>query len=103
MSYGENRQTDGQTDIQDDRIKHSCEILNKLCCSTYTTIPQEWVRVHVHYVVLHALCMYIMENLQFDRVQGHVRDPSSNSMLLLTSSIYVQNFSILRPIVFELW
>ena len=28
MSYRENRQTDGRTDIQDDRIKHSSGILN---------------------------------------------------------------------------
>ena len=47
--------------------------------------------VHVQYV-----------NLQFDRVKGHARDPSSKSMLLLTSSIYVQSFIILRLIVLEL-
>ena len=43
------------------------------------------------------------ENLQFDQVKGHVRDPSLNSVLLLTSSIYVRNFINLRHIVLELW
>ena len=39
---------------------------------------------------------------QFDRFKGHVRDPSSNSMLLLTSSIIVPGFIILRRRVNEL-
>ena len=43
------------------------------------------------------------ENLQFDWVKGHARDPSSNSMLLLTSSVYVPSFIILRLMVIELW
>ena len=43
------------------------------------------------------------ENLQFDQVKGHALDPSSNTRLLLTSSINVQNFNILRLIVLELW
>ena len=55
-----------------------------LCSLTYT--------LNVHY-----------ENLQFERVTSHVRDPSSNSMLLLTSSVYVHSFVILRLIVLELW
>ena len=42
------------------------------------------------------------ENLKFDRVKGHVRDPSLNSMLLLTSSVFVPSFIILRLIVLEL-
>ena len=42
------------------------------------------------------------ENLKFDLVKGHVRDPPSNSILLLTSSVYVPSFIILRLIVFEL-
>ena len=42
------------------------------------------------------------ENLQFDRVKGHARDPSSNSMLLLTSTIIVQSFIILSRFVPEL-
>ena len=42
------------------------------------------------------------ENLQFDRVKGHVRDPFSNSILLLTSSKIVPSFIILRLIVLEL-
>ena len=39
---------------------------------------------------------------QFDRVKSHVRDPSSNSMLLLTSIIIVPSFIILRRLVHEL-
>ena len=39
---------------------------------------------------------------QFDRVKGHVRDPSSNLMLLLTSSIIVPSFIILSQRVHEL-
>ena len=34
------------------------------------------------------------ENPQLDRVKGHVRDPSLNPMLLLTSIIIVQSFII---------
>ena len=39
---------------------------------------------------------------QFDRVKGRVRDPSSNPMLLLTSSIIVPSFIILRLRVLKL-
>ena len=41
-------------------------------------------------------------NLQFDRVKGHVRDPSLNSMLLLTSITRVQSFITLHRRVHEL-
>ena len=43
-------------------IMNSSARLNKKlvinCCSAYmytTSVPQEWVRVHVHYAMLHAL------------------------------------------------
>ena len=70
----------------------------------YTSIPQECVRAHVHYAVCRLTCTLNVhyENLQFYPVKGHVRDPSSNSVLLLTSSIYVPSFIILRQIVLEL-
>ena len=42
------------------------------------------------------------ENPKFYLVQGYVRDPSSNSMSLLTWTMYVQKFSILRRLVHEL-
>ena len=43
-----------------------------------------------------------MGNLQFDRVKGHVYDLTSNSMLLLTSSIIAPSFIFLCRIVLEL-
>ena len=59
--------------------------------------------VNVHCVQLHALLyMWTMYDPQFDGVRGHVRDPSSNSILLLTSTIIVQSFIILRRLVYEL-
>ena len=58
--------------------------------------------VNVHYVVLlYALCACALCKLQFDRVKGQVRDPSLNSVLPLTSSIYVQSFIVLRPLLLE--
>ena len=51
------------------------------------------------YVVLYGLCACALCKLQFDRVKGQVRDPSLNSMLLLTSSIYLQSFIILRLLI----
>ena len=56
--------------------------------------------VHVHYVVLYALRACALCKLKFDRVKGHVRDPSSNSKLLLTSTIIVQSFIILLLTLF---
>ena len=44
-----------------------------------------------------------MYTMLFDRVKGHVSDPSSNPTLLLTSGVYVPSFIILRLIILELW
>ena len=58
------------------------------------------VKCHVHCAQLHALFVHVhYVRHQFDRVRGYVRDPSSNSMSLLTSSIIVQSFIILRRLV----
>ena len=46
--------------------------------------------------------MFTRTHPESDRVKGHIRDSSSNSMLLLTSSIIVPNFIILRRRVHEL-
>ena len=60
-------------------------------CKCTCTLRSLTCTLNVHY-----------ENLQFDRVKGRVRDPYSNSVLLLTSSIYVPSFIILRQIGLEL-
>ena len=60
-------------------------------CTCTCTLCSIRCTLNVHY-----------ENLQFDRVKGHARDPSSKSMLLLTSTITVQSFISLRPLVLEL-
>ena len=62
----------------------------------------KWTAMYTVYSCMHFLYMCIMYHPRFDRVKGHVRDPSSNSMSLLTSSVYVPSFIILRPRVHEL-
>ena len=47
-------------------------------------------------------CSLFMNHPEFDRVKGHVRDSSSNLMLLLTSITHVQSFIILRRLDQEL-
>ena len=43
---------------------------------------------NVHYAVLYTCPLNAYYgNFQFDQVIGHVRDPSSNSMLLLTTLV----------------
>ena len=55
--------------------------------------------MYTTYVV--TLCPCALCKLGFDGVKGQVRGPSLNSMSLLTSSIYLQSFIILRRIVHE--
>ena len=62
------------------------------------------MKCHIHCVQLHALlymCIKYDPPPQFDRVKGHIRNSSANSMLLLTSSTHVQSFIILRRRVHE--
>ena len=70
----------GHYECHVDAVRYICKIN---CSSTYIQV-------------------FTRTDPQFDQVKVHVRDPSSNSMLLLTSSIIVPSFIILRQRVREL-
>ena len=54
---------------------------------------EKWSTMYTVYSCMHFLYMCIIYHPHFDRVKCHVRDPSSNSMLLLTLSTRVQSIS----------
>ena len=68
----------------------------------YTSVPQEWVRLHVHYAVLHALWMCTMKVFNFSGLKSCMWLIFEPHVLLLTSSVYVPSFIIIRLIVLEL-
>ena len=72
MSYPENEQTDGRTEIQDDRIKHSCGILDNdkyEYSQDFNTYSSYTITTDIHaYMVELYICSINVPNFLFSHI-----------------------------------